>query len=121
MLLTTCLRACCIAAATALCSGLLLAGCGSLPAQAPEAPELQLVVAGKLEFPGGCEPSPGAVYRVRYVVEPDGRVAGAASDSGAGCVQAALRRWVESFQYAPLPGARPATLDWMMVTAARGG
>ena len=99
----------------------LLSGCESLPARAPAAPELQLVAAGELSLPGGCEPLSGAVYRVSYVVEPDGRVAGATSHSGAGCVQDALRSWVESFQYAPLAGPRPATIDWMAVTAARGG
>jgi len=109
------------AAATALCTGLLLTACVLMPSHAPVAPELQLVAAGELSLPGGCEPSPGSVYRVSYFVEPDGRVAGAASDSGAGCVQDALRYWVESFQYAPLAGPLPATIDWMAVTATRGG
>ena len=56
-----------------------------------------------------------------YLVERDGRVADTASDSGVGCVQDALRQWVESFQYAPLAAPLPATIDWMAVTAARGG
>ena len=120
MTLTTCLRAG-RAAVTALCASLLLTACVLTPTDVPVAPELQLVAAGQLSLPGGCEPSPGSVYRVSYLVEPDGRVAGAASDSGAGCVQDALRNWVESFQYAPLAGPRPATIDWMAVTAARGG
>jgi len=107
-------------AATALCTG-LLAGCGSMPARTPAAPELRLVTAGELSLPGGCEPSSGAIYRVSYVVEPDGRVASAASDSGVGCVQEALRHWVESFEYAPLAVPLPATIDWMAVSAARGG
>ena len=121
MMLKTRLRTGWPAAAAALCSGLLLAGCQSLPPRAPEAPALQLVAAGELSLPGGCEPSSGAVYRVSYRVEPDGRVASAASDSGTGCVQDALRHWVESFKYAPLAGPLPATIDWMAVTAARGG
>lgn len=121
MIRTTCLRTCWTPTATALCTGLLLAGCESMPTRAPAAPELQLVAAGELALPGGCEPSPAAVYRVSYVVEPDGRVAGAASDSGSGCVQDALRHWVESFQYAPLAEPVPAAIDWMAVTARRGG
>lgn len=121
MMLTTCLRTGWTAAATAVCAGLLLAGCVSMPTRAPAAPELQLVTAGDLSLPGGCQPASGAVYRVSYVVRPDGRVASAASDSGVGCVQDALRHWVESFQYAPLAVPLPATIDWMAVTAARGG
>jgi hypothetical protein len=108
-----------VLAAVAL--GVVLSGCESFPTKGPAAPELRLVAAGELSLPGGCEPSSGAVYRVSYVVAPDGRVAGVASDSGVGCVQDALRRWVESFQYAPLAGPLPATIDWMAVTAARGG
>lgn len=105
----------------ALCMGLLVAGCESLPARAPAAPQLQLLATGELSLPGDCEPASGTVYRVSYVVEPNGRVASTASESGVGCVQDALRQWVESFQYAPLAVALPATIDWMAVSAARGG
>lgn len=121
MMLTTHLRTGWATAVTALCAALLLVACGSLPTGAPAAPELQLVAAAELSLPGGCEPSSGTVYRVSYVVEPDGRVADAAADSGAGCVQDALRRWVESFQYRPLAGPLSATIDWMAVSAVRGG
>jgi hypothetical protein len=121
MMLTTRLRTSWTATATALSALQLLVACGSLPTSAPAAPELQLVAAGELSLPGGCEPSSGTVYRVSYVVEPDGRVADAAPDSGTGCVQDALRRWVESFQYLPLAGPLPATIDWMAVSAVRGG
>jgi hypothetical protein len=121
MTLTTRSRTGWTAVAVALCTGLLLAGCESLPARAPAAPELQLLSAGILSLPVGCEAAGGAVYRTRYVVGADGRVTGVASESGSGCVQDALQHWVESFQYAPLAGPVPATIDWMAVTARRGG
>lgn len=99
----------------------LLAGCASAPGtKSPPEPELQLQSAGVLALPGNCEPTDGKVYRTRYVVQPDGRVAGATPESGTGCVQDALLRWIESFQYRPLAGPVPTTLDWMAVTARRG-
>jgi len=102
----------------------LLAGCASQPDQAPSlrppAPELQLLDAGMLEIPRGCEPARGKVYRTSFTVQVDGRVAAAVSDSGPGCVQDALRRWVATFRYRPVAEPLPATLDWLDVTAPRG-
>jgi len=118
--LTTCLRAGRVAA-TALCTVMLLAGCGSLPVEPAAAPDLRLVSAEDLRLPAECEAARGAVYRTRYVVGTDGRVSAVAPENGAGCVQDALRRWVESFRYAPLAGPVPAAIDWMAVTAQRGG
>ncbi len=109
------------AAATAMSTGLLLAGCESLPTQAPAAPELQLESTAALSLPAGCEAAGGEVYRTRYVVGTDGRVSGVVSESGSGCVQDALRLWVESFLYAPVAGPIATTIDWMVVTATRGG
>lgn len=110
------------ALASVACLGMvLLAGCAAvLGTQSPPEPELQLQSADVLALPGNCEPTDGKVYRTGYVVQPDGRVVGATPESGAGCVQDALLRWVESFQYRPLAGPVPATLDWMAVTARRG-
>ncbi len=103
------------------CSGLvLLAGCASVPSTKPPESELQLQSADVLALPSNCEPTDGKVYRTRYVVQSDGHVAGATPESGTGCVQDALLRWVETFQYRPLAGPVPATLDWMAVTAQRG-
>lgn len=104
------------------CLGLvLLAGCAGAPGtKPPPEPELQLLGAGALALPDDCEPTSGKVYRTRYVVQSDGRVAGATPESGAGCVQDALLRWVETFQYRPLAGPVPATLDWLAVTVRRG-
>ena len=101
--------------------GLLLAGCVSTPAVSPPTPELQLLEAGTLEIPPGCEPAGGAVYRTAFVVQPDGRVGAVAAESGEGCVQEALRQWVATFRYRPVDAPTAAVLDWMNVTAARGG
>jgi len=102
----------------------LLAGCASQPDQAPSlrppVRELQLLDAGMLEIPRGCEPAHGTVYRTSFTVQTDGRVTAVVSDSGPGCVQDALRRWVATFRYRPVAGALPATIDWLDVTARRG-
>ena len=108
----------------ALSAGLLLAGCVSPTARAPlappPAPDLQLLDTGPLEIPRGCEPARGAVYRTSFVVQPDGSVADAASQSGEGCVQSVLRQWVSTFEYRPINGPTSTVVDWMCVTASRG-
>ena len=107
--------------AVALAAGLLLTGCVSTAVKSPPAPQLELLDAGALAIPPGCEPAPGAVYRTAFVVQPDGRVAAVASESGSGCVQDALREWVTTFRYRPVDAPTTAVLDWLGVTAARGG
>ena len=98
----------------------LVSGCvAPTLAPAPPAPELQLLGAAELTIPRGCEATSGAVYRTRFMVQLDGRVSDAASESGDGCVQQALRAWVTTFNYAPLHEATPVAFDWMIVTAAR--
>jgi hypothetical protein len=98
----------------------LVSGCvAPALAPAPPAPELQLLGAAELDIPRGCETTSGAVYRTLFNVRPDGRVSDAASESGDGCVQQALRTWVTTFDYAPLHAATPVAFDWMPVTAAR--
>jgi hypothetical protein len=109
----------------ALAGALLMAGCVSPTVRGPQAqppiPELQLLDTGPLEIPRGCEPARGAVYRTRFVVQADGQVADAASESGSGCMQDTLRKWVSTFQYRPTDGPTPTVIDWMCVTASRGG
>jgi hypothetical protein len=106
-------------------AGLLLvvAGCAPLPREPAVVPPppLQLLGADPLELPDGCEPVAGRVYRTTYVVLPDGRVIDAASGSGEGCVEEALRAWVGSFRYGPIDARTPAVIDWIAVTATRGG
>jgi len=98
----------------------LVSGCvAPTLAPAPPVPELQLLGAAELAIPRGCDATSGAVYRTHFNVQPDGRVSDAASESGDGCVQQALRTWVTTFNYAPLHEATPVAFDWMIVTAAR--
>ena len=85
----------------------------------PRTGNLRLLGAAELSMPRGCEAKPGAVYRTHFNVQPDGRVSDAASESGDGCVQQALRTWVSTFSYAPLRETTPVAFDWMVVTAAR--
>lgn len=106
-----------------LAAVLALGGCASLtrPAASPPRAPLELLSSGPLELPADCEPADGKVYRTNFIVETDGRVTAARSESGEGCVQQALRSWVSSFRYAPVGAAMPAVLDWLAVTASRGG
>jgi hypothetical protein len=100
---------------------LLLAACVSPTSRVaqPPAPPLQLLDTGSLEMPRGCEPLGGTMYRTSFVVQLDGRVADAASESGDGCVQSALRQWVSTFEYLPPREPTPTVIDWMQVTASR--
>lgn len=107
--------------AVALAAGLLLGGCVSTRVASPPAPELQLLEAGTLLLPPGCEPERGAVYRTAFVVQTDGRVEAVATESGSGCVQEALCQWVATLRYRPVAKPTATVLDWMSVTATRGG
>ena len=99
----------------------LVAGCAAPPARGPvPPPDLELLGAGARELPSDCEPRGGEVYRMSFLVQPDGRPSAVVSESGHGCVQDALRRWVSTFEYRPVAETRPGTLDWMSVTARRG-
>ena len=108
----------------AVSGALLVAGCVSSTDQVsptqPPAPVLQLLDTGPLEIPRGCEPARGAVYRTSFVVQPDGSVTDAASESGDGCVQSALRQWASTFVYRPAGEPTATVVDWMCVTASRG-
>lgn len=111
------------AALVAMTGVLLVAGCVSpatrLPPAQPPAAVPRLLDSGPLEIPNGCEPRPGAMYRTSFVVQPDGRVADTASESGDGCVQAALLQWVSTFEYQPMSVPTPTVFDWMCVTGSR--
>jgi hypothetical protein len=99
-----------------------LGGCASLTREAAvPLPPPALLSAAALELPTDCEPASGTVYRTSYVVGTDGRVADAASPAGDGCVERALRAWVATFRYEPIDASMPAVIDWIAVTASRGG
>ena len=99
-----------------------LAGCAPLQREsAAPPPPPQLLGAEAFELPAGCEPVTGQVYRTNFVVQPDGRVTDASSGHGEGCVEQALRSWVSSFRYGPIDAQTPVVMDWLAVTATRGG
>jgi hypothetical protein len=101
---------------------LLLTACAGEPRRAaPPEPTLQLENAGALELPGGCEPTRGTVYRTAFTVRADGTVTGPVAETGSGCVQDALRQWVTTFRYKPIAQDTQTVLDWLSVTASRGG
>ena len=77
------------------------------------------MATAELAIPHGCKVTPGAVYRTNFNVQRDGQVSDAVSEAGDGCVQQALRSWVATFTYAPLPKSTAVAFDWMIVTAAR--
>lgn len=107
-------------AVMALMVATVLAGCATIAPSVPVAP-LELVQSGPILLPADCVPGRGVVYRTAFVVQPDGRVAHITGQSGAGCVQQALRDWVATFQYRPVAEATPTVVDWMAVAARRGG
>jgi len=110
----------------AMAGSWILVGCVSPETRAPTpapgpVPALELLNTGTLQIPTGCEPVQGTVYRTSYVVQPGGRTATAVSESGDGCVQDALRHWVSTFQYRAIGAPASTVIDWMAVTAPRGG
>lgn len=111
--------------AAIIVSLLLVAGCATRPdtGPPPEAapPVLELLESGDFVLPAGCEPAGARAYRTSFVVRVDGHVSDVAPENSAGCVGDALARWVATFRYAPPPQDVPAVVDWMAVTARRGG
>jgi len=101
----------------------IIAGCAAPPAREPviTPPSPELLDVGQFVLPQGCEPKTGTMYRTTFTVETDGRVASAASASGDGCVERALREWVVTFIYRPIGTAAPVAFDWLEVKASRGG
>ena len=98
----------------------LVAGCvAPTRTSTPPAPPPQLLGSAELAIPRSCDVTPGAVYRTNFNVQRDGHVSDPSSENGDGCVQQALRDWVATFNYAPLPVVTPVAFDWMIVTASR--
>jgi len=106
--------------ATAFIVATALAGCATTRPGVPDAP-LELVALAPVVLPPDCEPGRGVVYRTAFVVQPDGSVTQITAQSGTGCVQQALQDWVATFRYRPVAEATPTVIDWIAVTARRGG
>ena len=103
----------------------VVAGCAMQPAAGPAPgaapPSLELLDSADLRIPAGCEPEKSRVYRISFRVRADGRVSDVAPVSGAGCVEDALTAWVATYRYVPPSQEVASVVDWMAVTARRGG
>lgn len=107
-------------AVMALIFAAAVAGCATTAPSLPVAPP-ELIQSGPVVLPADCVPGRGVVYRTAFLVQPDGSVAQIAAQSGTGCVQRALLDWVATFRYRPVAEVTPTVVDWMAVTASRGG
>lgn len=92
-----------------------LAACHTLQLE-PRVP-LRLLSAAPLQLAEGCTAS-GSIS-VDFVIEPSGATRDIAIPAAPQCLQRALRDWVGSFQYAPLPAALPSSVEWLLVTAPK--
>jgi hypothetical protein len=106
-------------ASTALISLVLLAGCGMTPTKPLSPPDLSLLEASPLVIPDDCEVSGGSVA-VSFTVTTSGEPADIAATAPP-CVRQALLAWVQSFRYAPPAAPTPTAIEWLIVSAKRGG
>lgn len=93
----------------------LIAACRSLP-QIPPNP-LQLLSSQPLQLPAECVATQSIV--IEFVIDTDGSPSKIAIAPAPACLQQALRTWVASFKYAPLPAALPTRVEWLLVTAPK--
>jgi hypothetical protein len=102
--------------AAAILATVIVGGCATSPrAPAPSSP--QLLSAGQLDLPAGCE-ARGSVY-VSYTVLENGTAANIAPENAPACVQQAVTAWIASFRYSPQTMAVPLALEWLVVTGDR--
>jgi hypothetical protein len=96
----------------------LLSGCHTAPVrQLPPAP--QLLSSEPLRLPDDCVAS--GSFIVEFDVNASGRTGNIQPPPADACVQTALTAWVASFRYAPQSGEVPMSVEWLMVTAKKGG
>lgn len=96
----------------------LVSGCHTAPTrQLPPAP--QLLSSAPLRLPDDCIASGSFV--VEFDVDADGRTGNIQPPPADACVRTALTAWVASFRYAPPSGEIPMSVEWLMVTAKKGG
>jgi hypothetical protein len=94
---------------------LLLGACRTLPPVPPIG--LQLISSAPLQLSANCVASESVV--VDFVIEAGGSTSNIAIPAASACLQEALRAWVASFEYAPLPAATPSSIEWVLVTAPK--
>jgi hypothetical protein len=106
-------------ASAALMSLLLLSGCDTTPTKPVSPPDLRLLEASPLVIPDDCEVSGGSVA-VSFTVTTSGEPAEIAATAPP-CVRQALVAWVQSFRYVPPAAPTPTAIEWLIVSAKRGG
>lgn len=94
---------------------LLLSACRTLP-PAPAAP-LELLSSAPLQLGAGCMGSSSVA--IDFVIDASGSTSDIAVPDAPVCLQQALRAWVASFKYAPLPADTPSRIEWVLVTAPK--
>jgi hypothetical protein len=100
----------------AICAALILqCACRALPPEAGS--RLQLLSSQPLQLAAGCETSSSVV--VDFVIDASGSTGDISVPAAPPCLQQALRTWVASFKYAPLPTSTPSSVEWLLVTAPR--
>jgi hypothetical protein len=96
----------------------LLSGCHTAPTRSlPPAP--QLLSSEPLQLPDSCVASGSVV--VEFDVDASGRTGNIQVPPADACVRTALSAWVASFRYAPQAGGTQMSMEWMLVTAEKGG
>lgn len=83
----------------------------------PPPPALELLQADAVTLPPQCLPTTS--MQVSFTIDPSGRTSDIQPSTGPECAQAALVSWVASFRYAPLAARTPASVEWVLVAAAR--
>ncbi len=99
----------------------VLGGCQSPRVIRPStpAPILQLASAAPMQIATDCRPGGSVV--VDFVVQPDGSTSAIRVPAVPECLRDALTAWVASFRYLPPRTAVPGTVEWLLVSAQKGG
>src|SRR5688572_9721395 len=97
----------------------LIGGCQTAPPAQQLPPASRLLSSAPLQLPDNCIANGSFV--VHFAVDASGRPGNIQPPPADACVQTALTSWVASFQYAPQPRATPMSVEWLMVTAKKGG
>jgi hypothetical protein len=93
----------------------VLGACRTLPPPPPI--PLQLLSSQPLLLAADCEASASIV--VDFMIDASGSTSNIAVPAAPACLQQALRAWVASFKYVPLPDAKASHIEWLLVKAPR--